>query len=88
MCSSGAVQELLVEVDDWSFREGETELDVPTGSAAVMTVSGSVSAPVAGAAKTYESGDYWSVPAGTHMTISIPHRHGAILRTIVASPIN
>lgn len=86
--SGGAVLKLLVSVDDWSIGTGSTEMDMPDTGTVIMTVgAGSVSAVVGGVAKTYRTGDYWTVPAGAHVTLSIkaPAR-GASVRTIVAVP--
>jgi hypothetical protein len=85
---NGSVQKLTVTMEDWSIPEDNTEFDLPAGVSAIMTVlNGRVSVVVDGVSKEYSTGNYWSAPAGTHMTISIqaPAR-GATVRTIIAVP--
>lgn len=81
-------QRLTVEIADWRFAPGKTEMDMPSGGATVIAVTnGSVSASIGGDTRTYDTGEYWSVPAGTKMTVTIkPPTRGAILRTITGSP--
>jgi hypothetical protein len=87
---SGAVQKLLVAIDDWSFSEGETEFDLPAGVSAILTVvNGKVSTAIGGVTKEYSTGNYWNAPAGTHMSFSIQTTaRGAVVRTIIATPTN
>jgi hypothetical protein len=84
----GGVQKLLVDIGDWAFRKGDTDFAMPSSIGAIMTVgNGRVSVLIAGVATTYSTGDYWTVPAGTHMTISIKApAQGAIVRAIIAIP--
>ena len=41
---------------------------------------------VGGASKTYNTGDYWSIPSGTKITVLVqPPLRGATLQTIATS---
>jgi uncharacterized cupin superfamily protein len=85
---AGGSQKLLIEIDDWRFGPGDTEMTMPASGTGVMTVeNGAISVSVAGASKTYDTGDYWAVPAGTRMTISVQRPiRGANVRTVIAIP--
>jgi len=84
----GTTQKVLIEIDDWRFGPGDTLMTMPADGAGVMSVgNGTISVRVGGASKTYYTGDYWPVPAGTQMTISIQRpTRGAIVRTVIAIP--
>jgi hypothetical protein len=85
---SGSQQQLIVEIDDWRCTSGETDMQGPDNSAIIVTVrNGSLLATMAGIVKVYQTGDFWTLPGGKQMKISITApRQGAILRTIVAIP--
>ena len=85
----GKSKKLAVEIDDWDFPLGDTEFNAPTDSPVIMQVrQGSLSARIDGVSKAYRTGDYWTIPAGAHVTISLPSAHdSAQARTIIALPV-
>jgi hypothetical protein len=85
----GRSKKLAVEIDDWDFPLGDTEFDAPTDGPVIMQVrQGSLSARIDGVSKAYRTGDYWTIPAGAHVIISLPSAHdSAQARTIIAVPI-
>lgn len=86
---SGIARRLAVEIDDWDFPPGDTEFNAPADSSVIMQVrQGSLSAHIDGVSKAYRTGDYWTIPAGAHVIISLPSAHdSAQARTIIAVPI-
>lgn len=86
---SGTTKKLAVEIDDWDFPLGDTEFDAPTDSSVIMQVrQGSLSTRIDGVSKAYRTGDYWTIPAGAHVIISLPSAHdSAQARTIIAVPV-
>ena len=86
--TGGGSEKVLVELDDWRFDPGNTEMSMPSGGATIIAVSnGSVSVTMEGTTKTFDTGDYWSVPSGSKLTVTVnPPARGAILRTITGAP--
>ncbi len=79
-----APRRVNITIDDWRLDTGETVMIAPAGGPTVVEVNeGAGSARLPTGDKAFEPGDYWSVPAGTQVTVSIrPPARGAILRTI------
>ena len=84
----GAARKVDVQIDDWDFPLGDTEFEAPPDGTVIMQVrQGSLSVRSARTSKTYSTGDYWVVPAGAHVTISLPRsaHDSVIVRTITAT---
>ena len=86
--AQGTAIAINAEIDNWNFPPGNTPLVAPAGGATVVYLrNGNISATMGGTTHEYHAGDFWSVPGGSEMTVSI-HRpaEGAILQTITAVP--
>jgi len=87
--TGGGSEKVLVELDDWLFNPGDTEMGMPSGGATIVAVSnGAVSVAMDGSTKAFDTGDYWSVPSGSKLTITVhPPARAAILRTITGATV-
>jgi hypothetical protein len=83
-------QRLLVEIDDWTFPQGNTQVEIPAMGVTLMTIrsaSGTVVLQTGQAREEHSTGDYWTVPAGAHLTVSTGTAYGgAVIRTIFIGP--
>jgi hypothetical protein len=86
--AGGTATTVRAGIDNWNFPPGNTPLVAPAGGATVVYLrNGNISATMGGTTHEYHPGDFWSVPGGTVMTVSIhPPEEGAILETITAVP--
>jgi hypothetical protein len=86
--TGGGSEKVLVELNDWLFDPGDTDISMPSGGATIVAVSnGAVSVTMDGATKAFDTGDYWSVPSGSKLTVTVhPPARAAILRTITGAP--
>jgi hypothetical protein len=86
--AQGTAVAVNAEIDNWNFPPGNTPLVAPAGGATVVYLrNGNISATIGGTTHEYHPGNFWSVPGGTEMTVSVhPPAEGAILQTITAAP--
>jgi uncharacterized cupin superfamily protein len=87
--ATGQWERLQIEIDDWHVEPGDTDILVPgSGSSIVAVVNCVVTATAGGTTKILNTGDYWSVPSQSKLTVTVkPPVRSAVLRTITGAPV-
>lgn len=79
---NGKANQLSVSVKDWSLPSGRTIERFPeTGFVLVQLLAGQVTTSIAGQRQDRHTGDIWTIPAGTSMSITVK-REMATLQTM------
>ncbi len=75
MPPGGSVAAMEVEVKDWSVSKAPNGLQIPAqGFYVAQLLSGVVTTDIKGKSETRKPGDFWTVDAGSPMTVALAPR--------------
>ena len=86
--AKGAAVPLKVEIKEWSLTRSARAVEISDqGFYIVHLISGRITTEIAGKATARNTGDFWTVEKGQHMTISMKRpQEQARLQTTAVSP--
>jgi hypothetical protein len=89
MPPGGSVAAMEVEVKDWLVPKAPSGLQIPAqGFYVAQLLSGVVTTDIKGKSETRKPGDFWTVDAGSSMSVTLaPRKESAQLRMITLSSV-